>query len=79
MSRVGDTARKLHADALTWPPDEGGRRTVNANGRVITLEVDDEIDECDQFRVALSVDGKERWEAWFTNKSDRLSGEPADA
>jgi hypothetical protein len=44
--------------------------TLDAFGRGITLEIGGEIDGCGQFRVALSVDGKERFAAYFTDKSE---------
>lgn len=44
--------------------------TINAYGRDVVLTVEDEPDEFGQFRVALSVDGKERFAAYFTNKTE---------
>jgi hypothetical protein len=38
------------------------------------LEVGGEIDGCGQFRVALSVDGKERFAGYFTDKSEDDDG-----
>lgn len=43
---------------------------ASAHGRVIVLEVGRELDEAGQFVVRLVVDGKERWAAWFTDKSE---------
>lgn len=39
-------------------------------GREIVLTVDTELDEFGQFCVAVSVDGKERWAAHFTDKAE---------
>lgn len=44
-------------------------KTLEAYGRTITLTLA-EPDEFGQFRVAVSVDGKERWAARFTDKTD---------
>lgn len=45
-------------------------RVVRAFGREIEVVVGDEVDGYGQFRVALMVDGKERFAAHFTDKSE---------
>lgn len=38
------------------------------HGRVVTVRAGIEVDDCGQFSVALFVDGKQRFEAFFTDK-----------
>lgn len=37
-------------------------------GRKIEVEIGEELDKCDQFPIAVWVDGKERFRAFFTDK-----------
>lgn len=46
------------------------RTTIDAHGREIAVEIEQPLDEYAQFRVSVLVDDKERWFAFFTDKSD---------
>lgn len=50
------------------------RVPVEIHGREVVLEVAERLDAFGQFRVALLVDGKERYAASFTDKSEDAVG-----
>jgi hypothetical protein len=52
-------------------------RQIDAFDRSIVLIVGDEVDDAGQFRVSVEVDGKARWAAYFTDKTDH-GGERAE-
>ena len=65
----GDEVVREWADAVRTL---GAQIVVERYGRVIAVEVGEKVDECCQFRVALTVDGKERYVCFVTDKSDNV-------